>query len=273
MQNCEALSGRALCTGAGGHLRTPWPNRYSTVRFDWIGTPAAGIRVAGRADPFRGRSQRLSGNPFLSVLTNHYTPGDEPSQAPVSTSAFCLCAYAHCPLISDAWPLLEASGFLSGLWSSVFCLPPGSGLSTSGHRLGLLASGDRRDQLRAACPRLPGTASAYIVVSVAAGVCLCAVAFGDETASVRLAFTRQGRSAAGCTSTPTQLSRTRLLRAGMLWEGCPAESAPAPNSGRISPLGGERPGSPSSLLPGTVRTSTRTSRASSSVRATARSTA
>ncbi len=45
-------------------------------------------------------------------------------------------------------------------------LPPGSGLTTSDHRLELLTSGDRRGQLRAACPRLPATAPGYIVLSV-----------------------------------------------------------------------------------------------------------
>ena len=46
-------------------------------------------------------------------------------------------------------------------------IPPGTNLATSDHRLELLTSGDRRDQLRAACLRLPATAPAYIVISVA----------------------------------------------------------------------------------------------------------
>jgi hypothetical protein len=43
-------------------------------------------------------------------------------------------------------------------------LPPGTNMATSDHRIQLVTSGDRRDSLRAACPRLPGTAGAYIVV-------------------------------------------------------------------------------------------------------------
>jgi hypothetical protein len=46
-------------------------------------------------------------------------------------------------------------------------LPPGTGLTTSDHRLELVTLGDRRTQLRAACPRIPSTAPAYIVVCVA----------------------------------------------------------------------------------------------------------
>jgi hypothetical protein len=45
-------------------------------------------------------------------------------------------------------------------------LPPGTDLSTSDHRLEAVASGDRRDSLRAACPRLPASAPVYIVVCV-----------------------------------------------------------------------------------------------------------
>jgi len=43
-------------------------------------------------------------------------------------------------------------------------LPPGTNMSTSDHRLQLVTSGDRRDSIRAACARLPGTAPVYIVV-------------------------------------------------------------------------------------------------------------
>jgi hypothetical protein len=43
-------------------------------------------------------------------------------------------------------------------------LPPGTNLATADHRLQLVTSGDRRDSLRAACPRLPGTAPDYFVV-------------------------------------------------------------------------------------------------------------
>jgi hypothetical protein len=46
-------------------------------------------------------------------------------------------------------------------------LPPGTGLTTSDHRLELVTSGDRRGQLRAACPRIPATAPVYIVACVA----------------------------------------------------------------------------------------------------------
>ena len=45
-------------------------------------------------------------------------------------------------------------------------LPPGTDLSTSDHRLEAVTSGDRRDSLRGACPRLPATAPVYIVVCV-----------------------------------------------------------------------------------------------------------
>jgi len=45
-------------------------------------------------------------------------------------------------------------------------LPPGTNLSTSDHRLEAIASGDRRDSLRAACPGIPESAPAYIVVCV-----------------------------------------------------------------------------------------------------------
>jgi hypothetical protein len=45
-------------------------------------------------------------------------------------------------------------------------LPPGTNLSTSDHRLEEVTSGDRRDSLRAACPRLPTSAPVYIVVCV-----------------------------------------------------------------------------------------------------------
>jgi hypothetical protein len=45
-------------------------------------------------------------------------------------------------------------------------LPPGTNLATSDHRLEAVTSGDRRDSLRAACPRLPATAPVYIVVCV-----------------------------------------------------------------------------------------------------------
>lgn len=46
-------------------------------------------------------------------------------------------------------------------------IPPGTNQATSDHRLERVTSGDRRNQLRAACPRLPATAPAYIVLSVA----------------------------------------------------------------------------------------------------------
>jgi hypothetical protein len=45
-------------------------------------------------------------------------------------------------------------------------LPPGTSMSTSDHRLEAVTSGDRRDSLRAACPRLPATAPVYIVICV-----------------------------------------------------------------------------------------------------------
>jgi hypothetical protein len=45
-------------------------------------------------------------------------------------------------------------------------LPPGTNLATSDHRLEVVTSGDRRDSLRDACPRLPATAPVYIVVCV-----------------------------------------------------------------------------------------------------------
>jgi hypothetical protein len=46
-------------------------------------------------------------------------------------------------------------------------LPPGTGLTTSDHRLELVTSEDRRQQLRAASSRIPSTAPVYIVVCVA----------------------------------------------------------------------------------------------------------
>jgi hypothetical protein len=45
-------------------------------------------------------------------------------------------------------------------------LPPGTDLSTSDHRLEVVTSDDRRDSLRAVCPRLPAAAPVYIVVCV-----------------------------------------------------------------------------------------------------------
>ncbi|MGQ9707728.1 MAG: nitroreductase family protein [bacterium] len=45
-------------------------------------------------------------------------------------------------------------------------LPPGNNLTTSDHRLELLIAEDRRDSLRAACPRLPQTAPDYIIICV-----------------------------------------------------------------------------------------------------------
>jgi hypothetical protein len=45
-------------------------------------------------------------------------------------------------------------------------LPPGTGLTTGDHRLEHVTTGDRRSQLRAACPRIPSTAPNYIVVCV-----------------------------------------------------------------------------------------------------------
>ena len=45
-------------------------------------------------------------------------------------------------------------------------LPPGADLTTSDHRLELVSAEDRRAQLCAACPRIPFTAPAYIVVCV-----------------------------------------------------------------------------------------------------------
>jgi len=45
-------------------------------------------------------------------------------------------------------------------------LPPDTDMATSDHRLEAVTSGDRRDSLRAACPRLPATAPVYIVVCV-----------------------------------------------------------------------------------------------------------
>ena len=44
--------------------------------------------------------------------------------------------------------------------------PPGTNMATSDHRLEPVTSGDRRDSLRAACPRLPATAPVYVVVCV-----------------------------------------------------------------------------------------------------------
>lgn len=55
----------------------------------------------------------------------------------------------------------------TALWRYHNRLPPGTGLSTSDHRLELVSRGDRRAALRAAVPRLPGTAPLYIVVAVA----------------------------------------------------------------------------------------------------------
>ncbi len=46
-------------------------------------------------------------------------------------------------------------------------LPPGTNLATSDHRLETITLGDRRDALRAACPRIPASAPVYIVLSVA----------------------------------------------------------------------------------------------------------
>ncbi|MEO0078671.1 MAG: nitroreductase family protein, partial [candidate division WOR-3 bacterium] len=46
-------------------------------------------------------------------------------------------------------------------------LPPGTNLATSDHRLETITLGDRRDALRAACPRIPASAPLYIVLSVA----------------------------------------------------------------------------------------------------------
>ncbi len=46
-------------------------------------------------------------------------------------------------------------------------LPPGTDHWTGDHRLEAVASGDRRDALRAACSRLPATAPLYVVVCIA----------------------------------------------------------------------------------------------------------
>jgi len=46
-------------------------------------------------------------------------------------------------------------------------LPPGTNLATSDHRLETVTTGDRRDELRAACPRIPASAPVYVVLSVA----------------------------------------------------------------------------------------------------------
>ena|GEM_PF-325483 len=53
-----------------------------------------------------------------------------------------------------------------GVWRYHNRLPPGTGLNTSDHRIELIASGDRRAQLRAACPGIPSTAPTYVVVCV-----------------------------------------------------------------------------------------------------------
>jgi hypothetical protein len=45
-------------------------------------------------------------------------------------------------------------------------LLPDTNMATSDHRLEAVTSGDRRDSLRTACPRLPATAPIYIVVCV-----------------------------------------------------------------------------------------------------------
>jgi len=45
-------------------------------------------------------------------------------------------------------------------------LPPGTGTSTSDHRLETVTTGDRRDSLRTACPRIPATAPVYFVACV-----------------------------------------------------------------------------------------------------------
>jgi hypothetical protein len=53
-----------------------------------------------------------------------------------------------------------------GVWRYNNRLPPGTGLITSDHRIELVASGDRRPQLRAASSRIPSTAPVYVVVCV-----------------------------------------------------------------------------------------------------------
>lgn len=55
----------------------------------------------------------------------------------------------------------------SGVYRYHNRIPPGTGLTTSDHRLELLTSEDRRAQLRAASNRIPSTAPVYIVVCVA----------------------------------------------------------------------------------------------------------
>ncbi len=55
----------------------------------------------------------------------------------------------------------------TALWRYHNRVPPGTGLATSDHRLELVSRGDRRAALRAAAPRLPGSAPLYIVVAVA----------------------------------------------------------------------------------------------------------
>jgi hypothetical protein len=53
-----------------------------------------------------------------------------------------------------------------GVWRYHNRLPPGTGLTTSDHRIELITSGDRRPQLRAASSRIPSTAPVYVVVCV-----------------------------------------------------------------------------------------------------------
>jgi len=54
----------------------------------------------------------------------------------------------------------------SGVYRYHNRIPPGTGLTTSDHRLELVTNEDRRQQLRAASSRIPSTAPVYIVVSV-----------------------------------------------------------------------------------------------------------
>jgi hypothetical protein len=106
----------------------------------------------------------------------------DPSRLPLSTLSQLLWAgYGVTPHLTannrrgTTIPSAIANYYLTGRIylisdSAVFRyhnrLPPGTNLTTSDHRLELLIPEDRRDSLRAACPRLSRTAPVYIVICV-----------------------------------------------------------------------------------------------------------
>lgn len=193
------LAGTAFWNRSGGEVAS-CPMRWAAdhANASWSPTrPILMVNVYGRAEAEGLDTNLVALSSDSSLPPPHVTADDsfevvmlnlrqdtafgqfEPSRENISQ--LCWAAYGITPHSAfngrrgTTVPSAVAAYYLTGRVYLVLAdgverfhnrLPPGNNLNTADHRIERVVSGDRRSELRMACPRLPSGASVYFVITV-----------------------------------------------------------------------------------------------------------